>query len=580
VNRQQGQGDDFESRLLAHLKALVAARGDAAARSDASAAAIRTPAWRRRGPRLALVGALALAGIVVALIAGAGGGDGSTAFAVEPQPGGGVTIKIFSLEDAPGLEAALKEAGIRSQVSWLDAGMVCREPHYQPSVVHLPGGGVLGGMTIGGPGGEGIKISVGSTEGSRGRLGEYKRGEISEQELEDSTASLNFDPKAFRPDQSVVISGAPVPYDGDPEGGSITKVGVAEGPVEPCKSVPAPPNGAGGGAFGLGPEGGPGFTPQGDSALGRGAIVADLHRAARAAEASGIQLEAPGPGEFLYTETQVDQLEAWLPKGDAKGSKAEPRYFVPINDPSGRYALVPVTKQVWMAPDGKTHVRETLGKVEFLSSADQRRWEAAGSPPPWAFDPTYHHVTRDGSGRLEKEFPGKTFRGRHEFTYMERVSQLPTGPEALRLKVENRGSAGSSVAPSPATSVRGGGTVEKLLEILSEPLAGPAPRAAAFDALAEIPDIGFERGVADGAGRKGDAIGWTRAPGFGRRFIFDPSTSKILSQAEMIFGAKAAGYPHVPDDTVFRGTAYLGSAIVDSTHETGVEGEGKGAPGR
>jgi hypothetical protein len=47
----------------------------------------------------------------------------------------------------------------------------------------------------------------------------------------------------------------------------------------------------------------------------------------------------------------------------------------------------------------------------------------------------------------------------------------------------------------------------------------------------------------------------------------------------VIFGAKAAGYPQVPDDTVFRETAYLGSAIVDSTHETGVEGEGKGRPG-
>jgi hypothetical protein len=572
VNRRQDQDDDFESRLLTQLKARVAERGDAAARSEASAAATRAPVWRRRGPRLALVGALALAGIVVALIASAGGGDGSTAFAVEPQPGGGVTIKIFSLEDASGLEAALEEAGIRSQVSWLDAGMVCREPHYKPSVVHLPGGGVLGGMSISGPGGEGITISVGSGAASRRRLGEYKRGEISEKEFQESLASvanLNLDPKAFRPDQSVVISGAPVPYDGDPEGGSITKVGVAAGPVEPCKSVPAPPSGDGGGAFGLGPEGGPGYTPEGDSTLGRNAVVADLHRAARAAEASGTQLEAPGPGQFLYTETQLTQLEGWLPKGDAKGSKKSPRYFVPTGDPSARYALVPVTKQEWMSLDGKSHVRETLGKVDFLAPTDQQRWEGAGSPPPWDFDPAEHHVTRDDSGRLQKEFPGKTFRGRHEFTYMERVSQLPTEPEALRLAVEHRGPAGSPVAPSPATSVRGGGTVEKLLEILAEPLAGPALRAAAFDALAEIPDIGFERDVADGAGHRGDAIGWSRERGFGRRFIFDPRTSKILSQGEVVFGAKAAGYPKIPDDTPFRETAYLGTAIVDSIHETG-----------
>jgi hypothetical protein len=568
MNRRQDPKDDFEGRLLAELKARVAERGDAAARSE-TAAATPMPAWRRRVPRLALVGALALAGVVVALIVSAGGGDGSTAFAVEPQPGGGVTIKIFSLEDASGLEAALEEAGIRSQINWLPAGMVCREPHYRPSVVHVPGGGIFGGGSIGGPGA--ITISVGSASRSRSRLNEYARGEISHREFQAalaSAANLNLDPTAFRPDQSVVISGTPVPYGGDPEGGSITKLGVAVGPVEPCDPVPAPPSADGGGAFGLSPEGGPGFTPQGDSGLSRADAVGDLHRAARAA-ASGSELDAPGPGQFLYTKTQEVQLEGWLPKGDAKGSKAEPRYFVQINDPRARYALVAAAKQEWMSLDGKSHVRETLGKIEFLSPADQRRWEAAGSPPPWEFDPAYHHVSRDGSGRLQKEFPGRTFRGRHEFTYMERVSQLPTEPEALRLRVENRRSAGSPVAPSPATSLRGGGTVEKLLEILAEPLAGPALRAAAFDALAEIPDIGFERGVADGAGRKGDAIGWTRGEGFGRRFIFDPRSSKILSQGEVVFGAKAAGYPKVPDITPFRETAYLGTGIVDSVHETG-----------
>jgi len=569
VNRRQDQSDDFESRLLAHLKVHVAERGDAAARREASEATTGTPVWRRRGPRLAMVGVLALAGVVIALIASAGGGKGSTAFAVEPQPGGGVTIKIFSLEDASGLEAALKEAGIRAQVNWLDAGMVCREPHYKPSLVHLPGGGVIGGMTMGGPGGEGIKISVGSTDRSRAVLDEYKRGEISSQEFQDSLANranVNLDPQAFHPNQSVVISGAPVPYDGDPEGGSITKLGVAEGPVEPCEPVPAPPSGAGGGAFGLGPEGGPSFSPQGDSTLSQSDIVGDLHRAALAAEAAGPQLETPGAGQFLYTGTKIVQLEAWLPKGDAKGSKTEPRYFVPLNDPRGRYALVPATKQVWTAPDGKTHVRETLGKVKFLSSADQQGWEAAGSPPPWAFDPSDHHVSRDGSGNLQKEFASESFRGRHEFTYMQRLSQLPTEPEALRLAVEHRPTTGSPVAPSPATSVRGGGTVEKLLEILAEPLAPAALRAAAFNALAETPDIGLERGVADGAGRKGDAIGWTRERGFGRRFIFDPRTSKVLSQGEVVFGAKAAGYPQVPDDTPFRETVYLGTGIVGSIH--------------
>lgn len=72
--------------------------------------------------------------------------------------------------------------------------------------------------------------------------------------------------------------------------------------------------------------------------------------------------------------------------------------------------------------------------------------------------------------------------------------------------------------------------------------------------------------MADVAGRRGDAIAWVRERGFGHEFIFDPRTGGILAQAETIFNAKAAGYPGIPDDTVFRETAYLRSRIVDAAH--------------
>jgi hypothetical protein len=523
-------------------------------------------AWRRRGPRLAFGSGVALAAVAIALVVSAGDDSSSKAFAVEPQEGGGVTIRIYSLEDASGLEQALGEAGIESQVTWLPAGEICREPHYKSSIVHLPGGGIIGGMTMGGPGGP-MTIGVGGTQRWRERFGEYRRGEISADEYRNSTPNLNLDPEAFRPDQSVVISGAPAPYAGDPEGGSVAKLGIAEGPVEPCEPVPAPPDGVG--PFGHpGAGGGPAYTPHGDGALPQGAAAADLRQAASAAAASSGGVEAPpDPGQILYAKTRVTQLEGWLPIGHGKGSKTHPRYFVPIDDPSARYALVPTLKEVWTAPDGTTRVREALGRIDFLSSADQKLWEGAGSPPPFAYDPAEHHVGRDGSGRPVKDFAAKSFRGRHEFTFLSRLSQLPTEPEALRLSIENRHGGSSPVDPAPANSPRGGGTVETLLEILSEPLAGPALRAAAFDALAEIPGIGFERDMADLAGRTGDAISWSRGGGFGRRFIFDPRTSQILAEAEMLFDAKAAGYHGVPDGTVFRETAYLGSGIVSSSSE-------------
>ena len=548
MSPEQKPQPGFEQRLLERLKAVVAERGEATAAAEAAATEDATPSWRRRAPRLALGAGLALAAIAVVLIVSAGGNNPSKAFAVEPQAGGGVKIKIYSLEDASGLEQALEDAGVRAQVTWLPAGKVCREPHYKPTIVRLPGGGSFGGGTMTGPGG--ITIGIGSTKaGMRG-----------------SVANVNLDPEAFRPDQSIVLSGTPVPYNGDPEGGSITKMGVAEGPVEPCKLVPALPSGFS--AFGSSEAGGPAYVPQGDKALPKAAIAADLHQAAKSAEASDTSVEAPpASGQFLYTKTEVAQLEGWLPKGHGKGSKSHPRYFVPINDPSARYALVPAVKEVWTAPDGKTRVRETLGQVDFLSSADQRLWENAGSPPPWAFDPSEHEVGHDSSGRPVKDFAANSFRGRHEFTYLSRLSQLPTEPEALRLAVENRDGGSSPLDPSPANSPRGGATVERLLEILSEPITSPALRAAAFNALAEIPGIGFERGAADAAGRKGDAIGWVRESGFGRRFILDPHTGQILAEAEMIYGPKATSEYGAPAGTPYRETAYLQSGIVDSAHE-------------
>lgn|GEM_PF-867028 len=576
MSQEQKPNPDFEQRLLARLKAVVAERGAAAAAAEASEAQAASPSWRRRGPRLALGAAIALAAVAAALIVSAGGDNTSKAFAVEPQDGGGVTIKIYTLEDASGLERALEDAGIQAQVTWLPAGMTCREPHYTPSTVHLPGGGTLGGFTMGGPGAGEMTFGVGSTRQWRERSGEHMRrvmrGEIPAGEHDESIPNQNLDPEAFRPDQSVVISGAPVPFDGDPEGGGIAKMGIAEGSVKPCVPVPALPSGFGG--FGLSAGGGSDYTPRGDEALGQSAIAADLHRAAIAAEASETQVEAPpASGQLLYTKTKVAQLQGWLPKGSGTrpaGPKAHPRYFTAnLLGPEGDAlpALVPTLKEVWMAPDGTTRERETLGRIDFLSAADQRLWEEAGSPPPFSYDPDEHRVARDSSGRPVKVFSSKAFRGRREFSYMSKLSQLPTEPEALRLVIENRRGGDTPVGPSPADSPRGGATVERLLEILSEPVTTAALRAAAFNALAEIPGIGLERGVSDVAGQRGDAISWVRERGFGRRFIFDPHTSKILAQAEMIFGPSATGEYGAPAGTPYRETAYLQSGIVDSTRE-------------
>lgn len=450
-------------------------------------------------------------------------------------------IEVYSLEDASGLEDALEEAGIRAQVNWLPAGMTCREPHYTPSVVKLPGGGSIGSFEEGGPGM--LRISIGSTQRSREGVGKSRRGEIPD----DERASFNLDPAAFRPDQSVILFGSPVPFGGDPDGGFQARFQVAEGPVEPCHPLPAP-------------------------ASSIGSIkVPDGAR-------SGVPAEpTPAPGQFLYTKTKEVQLQGWEPTGRGAGAKAHPRHFTPNllgPDSNPLPARVVTIKEVWTAANGRTWVRETLSGVEFLSSEDQRRWEEAGSPPPFAYDPAAHDVRKDSSGWLVKEFASRNWRGRNVFANVEKLSELPIKSETLRLAIERRGVASTPVAASPVNSHRGSVTAERLLEILAEPILSVLLRRGTFYALTEMPGISLRGDVADVAGRRGDSITWVRHGGYARELIFDRRTSKVLAQTEVIFNAKTAGYRGVPNGTVFRETAYLQSGIVDSAHERPARSEG------
>jgi hypothetical protein len=232
---KDSRNDDsrFEERLLDELKAIVAQRGPE--EETAAEGAPRSRA-RRRAPRLAVGGAAVLAAAAAVLVLSSGSDNTPKAFAVEPQEGGGVTIKVLSAEDGAGLEAALAEAGISSQVTWLPAGMTCREPRFTPSSAKTALGGNIGGLNVAGPA-PALTIGVMSADQYRARHQEYASGDISESEYNESTPNISLVPEGFRADQTVVISGAPGPYEGNPEGGYEARFAVAEGPVEPCEPV-------------------------------------------------------------------------------------------------------------------------------------------------------------------------------------------------------------------------------------------------------------------------------------------------------------------------------------------------------
>jgi hypothetical protein len=534
VSERENRGKNFEERLLVRLKAVVAERGAAAAGTEAAVAP--TPGPRRRRPvRLALAGAVALAAAVVVLIVSSGGDSTSRAFAVEPLAGGGVAIKIYSLDDTAGLEEALAKAGIPAQIDWLPAQTTCRERQLKPAMVKTSMGGRTGGFEIGGPA-PALTIGVMSAEQYRQVARAAKRRALAGKDMAGAIPNVSFDPKSFRPGQTLVIVGSPEPHGGDPEGGYRASVQVVEGPVEPCTPIPEAAGSIG--AIQL-PEG-----AEGSSAAAEAAV--------------------PAAGQYLYTETKVVQVQTWEPGGRGTGPKDHPRHFTSRTPgPDGHVALVPTTKEVWTARDGRTRVRETLGKIEFLSPADQRLWEEAGSPPPFEYDPAEHHVTKDAAGNATKEYLSRSFRGRHAFSIVPKLYRLPTESEALRLAIEGQ-EPGSP--PAAAESHNGRTTVERLLEILAEPTASAPLRAAAFGALGEIPGIRHEADATDAAGRHGEALALDSEGGFGREVIFDPRTSEVLAESEKVFGPPSTHDYGVPAGTPFRETAYLASRIVDSPH--------------
>ncbi|MBS1676513.1 MAG: hypothetical protein JST08_03920 [Actinobacteria bacterium] len=544
MSRQSKWGSDFEERLLVRLKAVVAKRG--AATADPGPLPPASPgSRRRRSMRLALAGAAALTIAVVVLVISSGSDGTSRAFAVEPLKGGGVAIKIYSLEGAADLEAALEREGIPAHVDWLQAQMTCGERHLTPSSVQTAMGGRTGGVEIGGPA-PALTIGVMTADQYRAVSRAYMRDFRKKGSSHAVLPNLTFEPHSFRPGQSVVIVGSPEPHGGDPEGGYRAQVEVVEGPVPPCKPVP-------------------------EAAGSIGAI--EVSPGGEAGGAAAAEAAVPGPGQFLFTKTEVVQLQSWEPDGPGTGPKAHPRYFTSrAPGKNGMPALVPTTKEVWTAPDGRTHVRETLGRIKFLSPADQQRWEEAGSPPPFEYDPAEHHIKQDGAGNPMKEYSSRNWRGRHAFSIVPKLYKLPTEPEALRLAIEHQP---AGTPPAAASSREGGTTVQRLLEILAEQTASPELHAAAFGALAEIPGIGRERDATDAAGRHGEALTWDNERGFGSEVIFDPETSTVLARSEMVFGPPSTKEQGVPPKTVFRETAYLSAKIVDSSQLPAAKRGGK-----
>jgi hypothetical protein len=290
-----------------------------------------------------------------------------------------------------------------------------------------------------------------------------------------------------------------------------------------------------------------------------------LHATAAIAAESPAVL--PGPGEFLYTKSSALEFEGWT---RGRG----PSYGATTALPGAFAALVPTVREFWISPEGAGRSREVLGTPRFLSSAEQRRWEEAGSPLPSPFEPgTKRPHVGDGArvlesarGVLDIELPAQE--GFGPDIGFPGLADLPTEPEALRLAIQNRepgailNEHGGKPAGEPLDTEE---TIGELMSILSQPNATPPLRAAAFDAIAELPGIELDRDAADLLGRSGYAIRYADKHSLRNEYIVDSETSTVLGERTVLLDPERSPmWEQIPAGTALRDVAYLQTEVVNS----------------
>lgn len=311
------------------------------------------------------------------------------------------------------------------------------------------------------------------------------------------------------------------------------------------------------------------------------AVAEVLHQtAAVAASGEGAPTLQAGPGQYYFTKRKELEFKGWYPGSyEVPGGRA--------SRPGGFSALVSSESEWWISPEGGGRTRQTIGTPRFLSSAEQSRWEEAGSPLPSAYEPARQAELQrlsSGSGErflemrrgvLDVERPRPNGATNPELVYPD-LSGLPTDPEKLRLVIQNHEAPGVSDEPGKPLGTQE--TIEDLGGLLSHPNASPALRAAAFNALAELPRVELDQNATDLVGRMGYAISYSQGHGLRIELIFDPKTSVFLGERVVLAdpGQDPVEWKGYEAGLTLRDVAYLQSKVVDSTHEPAGEGQNGG----
>ena len=225
-------------------------------------------------------------------------------------------------------------------------------------------------------------------------------------------------------------------------------------------------------------------------------------------------------------------VAALQPEGAKDGyrhTKAEGAYLHGVGgspeQPNGVWALVPVSREIWIKPDGSGRIIESRSEPIWFGPADRAAWVAEGSPDflitPHS-DTTFGPTPPGADPWTPQIWPGSL--------YYQNVDALPTDTGTLRRLIDDRAAAGGGPTDYERFTIVG--------DLLRETVAAPKVRAALFRVAAGLNDVELIGSVTDRAGRTGTAVSMTNAQssrGLERRtLIFDPETSALLAEEDVI----------------------------------------------
>lgn len=251
-----------------------------------------------------------------------------------------------------------------------------------------------------------------------------------------------------------------------------------------------------------------------------------LDQAAAAAERQPAPEAFPRADQFFYTRSRSTYLSC------------------SIDATRGFCVLSEMRREAWVGEQRRGSETTRVTGHRWPSAAERRKWVAAGRPPV--------DRGRDGTFGLS---PNHAFYLGNERLTGAKMRAFDQDGAALFRRLRD----GVSKGQGPSLY---GEVFTDIGDALREQPAPPKLRAALYRALKYVPGVRFVPRTRDGLGRPAVAV--TRVEnGTRRELLFDPQTSAMLAEREVIVGARRNRGFTAPVGTVIADAVYEQRGVVD-----------------